>query len=500
MDSPIDDSIGETPVKQRYTVDLVSDDENDLVPRDLNPQSTPSSNADAHITQPTQIIDRGVPDTPARSTVQVPASSPIAARLHSVSVIQRRLRDANATQGVGSVVQSPPRNAQLQSSLSLNHNAFTSPTSFAPPGTVLRLPPGATNSLKTGASVKSSLDSSAHIDLTQDEGMRYQGSYSDVEDNQSRDIKPSVVKQRKKDGPAFSFNDVLSRAKYTGPLYISQNEGSYGKAKTTSDLMASAYGGRDRIPTRPEKAVSKSVKQTQSPVTSLDQISDMGVREKARRVLDILPDKTIQDVLRALMDKRGNVDDAMDLLVENDPETKEVDLTKSSDDDTISEEEASKPRAKQELKVAAISVLDKYGVTKKQQSSRAPNVQSSRKRPAEDEVEVEQPRRKKLVRGDQIQSKKLVQVDQIPSRKLVRGDQISSKKKVVPEVVSINSDSDSEDSDSGIATHESEEVVVIDNDLLKIFNESKIEELMDLANTKRETTEIIIAQRPFRSF
>ena len=467
------DRIVETPLKRRKTeaghvpassgydsqddsVDELFTDYHDLVPQDtLALSSSPAP----YVTQPTQLIGERAPQVDGtidnKPMVQVVASSPVKTPNAPVASISQR----------GGILAS----------------------AMAPPGTTFRAPAGVQ---QPPPQKKRTL-----IELSDDdEGMKYQGPSSD-EDTQKdrRDIKPSVVKSRSEAQGARKFDEIMKNSVYTGSkpvdnkgqgqkfsgsVFDSRNrdEGNTSSKigvaqKRPVDGMAYSDGTvRKRI-----KRVAQTMPAKAQPVQdiTLDDIPDAHLRKKAQRMKEVLPAHSIRLIKEALVQKGGNENDAMDLLASKEPLPDEIDLTRSSEDE-LAKNSPAKPKvqAKQQLKVPARTIQEKYGLPSQSQA------QPSKDAPIDSSLALPTAKpRRRLMKGRKQRSQ--------PSSPV-----LAPQRSETP--VSI-------DSDSGVAS-EVEDNTTFDGNLLGFFNTCSVGDLCDLAAIQTNIAELIISQRPFRSF
>ena len=424
------------------------------------------------ITQPTQIIDRSTPKphpTDNTSIVQVAASSPFRAQPDASPLTAKKS---------GGILAS----------------------AMAPAGTAFRLPFG----------VRAAPPKAPIIDLSDDEGPRYRGGSSDEDSqlNRRANIKPSTFVSNGKGslagtkGPSrveespsaglTKFQEITANSFYkpldksvshgsslTGSVYDSRNrEATATKsriaapAKRSADVLANAYGGSSR----PSKQVRQAGPARALPVQdiSLDDIEDYQIRTKVKRMMDILPSTTVLLCKNALVAKRGNFDDAMDLLTSEEEHRTEIDLTISDNDGTGKRAVAArKPQAKQQVKVPNRTIQDKWAST---QALPKPS-QSSPSHP----TTPPKPKRK-LVQGRKKPS--------IPSSPPPA--EVSKPPPPRPRTP------ESDDSDSGVEV-ESEDDPELERKVLLFFNSCAVQDLADLASTSEETASVIISQRPFKN-
>ena len=441
------------------------------LPRKGRATSQLSSSPVPYTTQPTQPLPgRPKPQSPVRPTVQVVASSPI----------------------------QPSPKPQIPKSGGILASAM------APPGTAFRLPHGVQKIPQTKQPV---------IELSDDEGMRYQGGSSD-EDTQRdrRDIKPSIVKSKKTESVSVKnnklqgqgmdgrarFGEIMSSSMYSnnksdtgkrhgsnlsGSVFDSRNrdeKNTHSKIsapapKRPADMMASAYGGSDR-PAKQARQAKPSKAQPVSDI-SLDDITDWGVRKKVEHIKTVLPQHSILLIKEALIQSRGNEDDAMNLLISDEPVTQEIDLTKSDSEDELqkSTKVAQKASAKQNAKVPTRTIQEKYGQVSQSQPRTAQPTTSPPATP------VTRPRRR-LVQG---RKKRASPVASSPQALVTPAPRALSPIQII-------------DSDSGIEI-DSEPDRPSDGNLLNFFNTCSVQDLADLGSIPETTASVILSKKPFKN-
>ncbi|KAI4142878.1 MAG: hypothetical protein LQ340_007187 [Diploschistes diacapsis] len=469
-----------------------------------------------YVTQPTQIIhDYAAPSTPQSNRVQVPASSPTPHYSHSP-----------AARGMTNGYRAPP-----------SYNVQPSGTfgsSIAPPGTSFRAPkpfiarqaqmqpqahwqpvpaPGSGGANALARQYPGKQYPENVIDLEEDQGMVYKGGYSDDESQNARDIKPSVVKSRnvqnapapavpmpdlpipkskpkanlpvpQQNSASARFGNILASSIYIGPARSNGVNMSppAQSMKRSADLMASAYGGRDRPERQPRLA--RTAQMQPEPGLKLEDISDFGLRSKIERVMSVLPSKTVKQIRDMLFLKKGNEQDAMDALVDDDPKPKEIDLTLSSDvdDDELSFPVAQPTRTttKQQLKAPVATLRDRYGMASQAPAKATPKPQgevpsAKPKRASPEPFTGEAPsKRRRLMKGRKHQS-----------------SPVASSPITIPI---------DDNSDSGIdARSASEDAGVLDSTLLSFFNTCNAGDIVDMANITKAIAEHIVASRPYKN-
>ena len=449
-----------------------------LLPTQNTPFSHPTYD---HVTQPTQIIPDRIPlATPERARVQVPASSP--ARLP-------RQTPPRPVTNINLDAISPQKNVNSTFAASMAPLG----TSFRPPQSVfLRQNQGqpreSQSSRNSGSQVRSQKNIVIDLD-DDDEGMAYKGGYSDDESQNNRDIKPSVVKSRKErplpvgNGAAAQQNHASSRFNLNMAEFTYQGTSRLNNinlsspsnsTKRRSDLLTSAYGGRDRAP-KQQRQARPAQKQPEYDM-ALEDVPDFTMRQKIEFIQVILPTKTILQIRDALMIKKANQDDAIDYLTQSDLQPEEIDLTKSDGDGKpqLSKAQPARLTTKQQLKQPAKTINQKYGL-----SSQAP------RRPS-NAAPIISPIR---IISDEKGSPTVPVKAPGPRRRLIKG-----RKHRPSSPIEVESDSD-----SGVdAKGESEDQEALGN-LLSFFNTCPAADIIDMANIDKGLADHIVSCRPFKS-
>lgn len=421
----------------------------------------------AHVTQPTQIINRETSrldsSSPKLSIVQVPASSP--SRMPAVSAPR---------QGHGGKL------ANL----------------MAPAGTAFRPPMGVAKPVV--------------IDVSDDEGPTYRGGSSEDELQRSLrvDIKPSTFiqsAQRISGGNASKirasssttgvarFKEITSGSFYkpfeiskakgqgltlSGSVYDSRNRDESHTtsrfataSKRSADVMANAYGSSNRPAKQIRSSQTAPAKaQPAEEDISLDDIEEYSLRGKIERIQLILPQQSIASCKHALVERKANYEDALDFLISQDTQPGEVDLTVSDNDQSLRQTSKSKKlSAKQQIKAPVRSIQERWTATQSLSKAAQPL----------DSSPITPKPRKRLVQGRKRQCSP-VQVKPSPP---------PSTKSLTPE---------SHDSDSGLGP-EPEEDVEIENKVLNFLNTCSVPDLVDIAAISNELATILLSQKPFRN-
>ncbi|KAL8782835.1 MAG: hypothetical protein Q9213_005074 [Squamulea squamosa] len=395
-----------------------------------------------YITQPTQLLNRATPASNGshkRSIIQVAASSPISKpSVPSPSPIIRR-------------------------------QAATLADRIAPPGTAFRPPVGGPKQNPV-------------VDVSSDEDdIRFNRAVSSDEQSQSyrnADIKPSrFVQTIPRSANLSQFKEITSQAFYK-PLsqsYTSQESvlsisGSLFDPERYKAVTGVGVRGNDG------RVFGAAKAQDLADIT-LDDIEDFQIRSKVKRMHHILPQQTLAACKAALLNKRGNFDDAIEYLSALDDKPAAIDLTLS--DNERSPQHLTKPTkaiAKQQAKAPAKSIHSKW------MSTQALNRRETESRSSPPpKVPTPKPR-KRLVQGRRKPTS--------PSPVIAR------RSSPVAIINSRLADTESQ-SDSAVdfSTDESE----LHNKVLEFFNTCTIEQLSDTAAVTEVTASTVLSYKPFKT-
>ncbi|KAI9045578.1 DEAD/DEAH box helicase [Aspergillus affinis] len=397
-----------------------------------HPPTTQLTPASQRLTQPTQLIE---PPHSAKSNsvVQVAASSPLGP--------------------TSSPSRPTPVGGRLSSVMAPNGTQFRPPVSAGP---AKRAPV---------------------IDLDDDVPM-YRGGSSDDDAQMAMntDIKPSTFTKSARipeDG-----NDSMNRFKEITASAV-YNPTTAKRPAAQMDLAPKGIPVKKIRQDAPSRAQPVS-----SNIASLQEIEDYQMRVKVERMQKVMPQKSVQACLQALVFKRGNYDDALDHLVNSE----EVDAHGMSDDELSMNKHASAP-VKQQIKARG-TIQDKWAAMNLQ------NRNSQKTEPSQEEL---QPRRR-LMRGPKSRatSPSPVRSESPPKKK--PGRLIQGRKRVSPErsespeaPLEISDDSDSAVEDAP------EEGGPLETKVLHFFNKCQLLDLADIAAITEDIAEHIISHRPFAS-
>ena len=424
----------------------------------------------AHVTQPTQIINKGTSksDTSVsnQSMVQVAASSPVRMPIKSSPKI------TNAKGQGGNLA-----------------------TAMAPAGTVFRSPMG--------------ISKPPVINISDDEGPTYRGGSSEDESQtySSVDIKPSTFIQsaqrmsrdksttnragdssvglnRFKEITSGSFYKPLDTSKtkgqgstLSGSVYDSRNRDEKQTtsrlttaSKRSADVMANAYGASKRPSKQPRPSQTGPAKAQPVEDITLDDIEDFQLRLRVERIRIILPQHSISACKQALLNRKGNYEDALELLTSQESQAHEIDLTISDEDAlSIQPPKQKKIPAKQQIKAPVQTIQERWTSTQTVSKSSQPLPSSPI---------VTKPRRR-LIQGQK----------RPPST-------VQTKHTSPPSTRALSPDSD--DSDSAVEL-ESDGNAEIESKVLIFLNTCSIADLVDIAAVSDDLATLVLSQKPFKN-
>ena len=421
------------------------------------------SSPPTHITQPTQLlnVDKSKAENGGEdlSQIQVPASSPIRAAPGNSPVPTNR--------GSGGKLA----------------------TTIAPAGTTFRLPVGVTPAPTSGTKF------TPLFEISDDDLPTYNGS-SD-EDSQARrraDIKPSTFTNpaqkiidsadaRKRQN---RFREVTANYFYNPSDKTSKPKSNLSKRSV--DTMANAYGNVSRTQLRPLQQ-SGPAKAIASIDIDVNDIQDYQMRNKIQHMRRILPHCRVSSCKKALELKKFNYDDAIELLLAQEDNTAQIDLTGSDGDNGDDGDDPlnarpivpKKASAKQQIKVKQ-NIQEKWTATQS-----LPKEVGPLSSPEADSLPAPAPPpklRRRLVKGLKQSSTRAVSLPQKqPSPALAPSPTRS---------LSLDPDA----SDSGLGSEPDTE---LETKVLRFFNTCSTLDLADIAMITAEVADTILSQRAFSS-
>lgn len=459
----MDESVPDSPVSNKKVVRSTPPTDLPTLPLSDQPHppaaaATPATETQSltqHLTQPTQLVEDPCALTTSGSVVQVAGSSP---------------------PGPTSTMNSSPSRPSPQLA---SGAPFAS--AMAPPGTQFRAPASAGPAKRPP------------VVNQEDDGPTYRGGSSDddVKGTSNMDIKPaqftkaprspekvmeSPVGENTSAAPMDRFKQITSSSVY--------DPNTQGAKRSAAEMGASMKGisvkkSRQEGPSRAQPVVAK--------ISSLDDITDFPTRSKVERMMRVMPQKSMQACLEALVVRRGIFNDALEYLVASEEQGGRMSDDELSANPTVS----SAAPAKQQIRARG-TIQDKWS------SMRLPNTSNQDQRPPPPEDDAK-PRRR-LMRGPKNRAPSPaspVHSDTTPPKKtgrLIKGrKQPSPPRSESPEEPLAMTD----DSDSGV--EETQGDSALETKVLHFFNTCSILELADIAATTEELANAIISKRPFRN-
>ncbi|KAJ5917794.1 hypothetical protein N7454_010169 [Penicillium verhagenii] len=437
------DTIPDTPLRDRKNT---PDGEYDTIA--TVPIAAHSLTPSQRMTQPTQLVQ--LPHSNANgSVIQVAASSPIVP------------------------IQSPPRRPGILSSL------------MAPSGTHFRSPSTAVRPSKRPST----------IDI--DDGPTYRGGSSEDEANytvRSTDIKPSMFERTRSpekvaespvraNGNMDRFKEITSAALY---------DPSKNGVKRSADQMSPSGTGDIATKKARQGAPSRALPVTnQDQESSLQAIEDYRMKIKVKRILQVMPNQSVDDCVKALVDTNGNYDDALDRLADSQGPAKKNDnativINSSEDELTAMPTVAHVPMAKQQIKARG-TIHDKWT---------SHSLKTSRDQSGTEDVKP----RGRLIRGPRNRdspslSTIVIDSDDSPAKPKAGGRlQKGRRREPSPESDEANmTDSDDED----VKLQDDSTAGGLNSKVLKFFNTCSVRDLADIVSVPEETAKHVTTHRPF---
>ncbi|KAF2442090.1 hypothetical protein P171DRAFT_416996 [Karstenula rhodostoma CBS 690.94] len=397
--------------------------------------------SDPFVTQPTQILPPHTtqptqPLTPGKNRMYDPTSSQV-----------QVLRSSPAAERVSSPVANKPQ----------SQNRMVS--AMAPPGTLARFP--------------SAVPRPQTIDISSDDPPVTQD--SDEEEYRGSNIPMSKIEQQRvretpQKSSSFGFN--LSDR-------FAHNQNGKRPADATSSFPPA------KRPAIRQNGPSRALPIDLTDELRLEDINDLNLRSKVRRLGEVFNAWSVQERHDALILKKGNYNDAIDYLAmlpekeERQSAPKGTAVVRPSPEPIVTKTTT----AKRVLSKPSVSLQDRYAKTASQPN--APIAESPQK-PA---------RKGKLMRGRRNRSPSPITLSSSPPLPQPRPQQ-KLKQRVPHEDDEGIIISDGDDSD---VQEEEEEVFHDDGELLDFFNNCTVEGMVDLSGHKAEDIRLILEHRPFIS-
>lgn len=405
-------------------------------------------------TQPTQIIDRGIPpSSPSMSTseVQIPASSPFRS--------------------------DPPKQSPVPQLSSSSFNAGRAANIVAPAGTSFRTPHGVVR-----APVAKPKPKPITISDDEDNGPQHKGGSSDDEGRFGSNIKPSSFLAKAKGNHlgvhgASDYKPELA----PGPLRFSrilQSSVYQGSQISNGRSGDPSSGTASLTQTRPARAAL--IGQTMD----LDDVPEIEMRRKIARLRSLNPQGwSVLKCRDALVAKKWNVDDAALMLAGPSIVISDDDEIKSPEDQNDASKLQAQPQMKAQLKAPIKSIQERYSSAQHQKIPAIPLVKAAT--PPRPVIE----KKRRLMQG-----RRRASSSTSPAFSATPIEKPKATKPTPPQIIL----SDHEDYDSGVASAV-EDDPELDGRVLDFLNKCSVDDLADLASIKRSLAETMLSRRPFKS-
>lgn len=402
------------------------------------------------VTQPTQILDTPIAKrTDPNSVVQVAASSPIAPmRLPTSSPPQPKVR-------------SPPSKLARSAGSRPLHRPETS----------------------AGRSSTSASD--------EEQPAKPQQSKSDIPP--SRWASKSKPQQHNQPAAPSAFQSIMAQYEYGSSASVPQ--------KRSSDDMANAYSSSPKRPRAVPRQNAPSRAQPVDDGLTLDGINDYMMRRKVERMMRVYPNKSIAQLNNALAEKRGNFDDALGYICEQEEVEQAASARQHETIDLTAEDESSraklsKPSTNMVVKTNQ-SIASRWSKVKPTNTPSKPT-KEKQSPPAQAVIEI----------ADELSA---AETPPKPRRRLQRGRKTAARSPSPSEIatpekassdrrgktfMTVDSDSDAENSEEEV---DEEAVQEAEESLLSYLNKCEAPGLADLSQQPLADCEGILAKRPFRS-
>ncbi|KIV99547.1 uncharacterized protein PV09_08847 [Verruconis gallopava] len=468
MDS---DPIESSPLQPPRYANMMSDEGDTIATQPLDRPYVPHIRTpNSYITQPTQPVRTPPQSAVQLSQIQVPASS---------------------SPPTGPMFRNPP---QMRPQPPYRPQpTFYNPMMMAPPGTAPRFP-GFLPQNYNASSQSQSQPQTQYSDFGDADG---QVSESDDELH-AADIPPSFRNGRslgqdqfRQSIAGFGYNPNAQQ-----PSVVTKGRST--PHKRAPDDMISSYGNVSR-PAKQQRTNAPVARPRQPSVRrirfpTIHDIPDISLQQKVRNIQLIASHKSIDDIVRALEVKKGNMDDAIDWLMDDEAQkaaSQFVDMTggdEDADGSTDSDVEiakSSKPTANRNFEAHRAGI----GAYSKLQQQRKPPTQAV-------DSELSPPRKplSRLKTGIRPERSRSTSAQPVVAP-------ASAVRKTARRVV----DDDDEESDAdGHETDVEPELPVIQREsvedkVFKFLQECTSKELVSMIDCKPEDAEFLLSKRPFKT-
>ena len=247
----------------------------------------------------------------------------------------------------------------------------------------------------------------------------------------------------------------------------------------------------------PSRAMPVDIDLTADDDLQLKDISDFDLRRKTQRLQVIYSNKPTSVLYKAIVEKKGNFEDASAYLADQDSDEEllkspQVGIAKRST--SVVEP---KKTAQRGLKAPVKSLMDKY--SKQAPSYSTPSATASPGTASPAATDLEQPKKRRLIRGRRKPDPESDEDDMAPPRPQSKDGKSQAKVTVVLSddedegIISISDDQ----SDAG--ANSDKEHKFSESSLVGFFNTCSVEAMVDLSGHKEEDVRKLLEERPFKS-
>ncbi|KAJ4359348.1 DNA-dependent ATPase fun30 [Ascochyta clinopodiicola] len=242
----------------------------------------------------------------------------------------------------------------------------------------------------------------------------------------------------------------------------------------------------------PSRAVPVDVDLTGDDDLQLKDIPDFDLRRKTQRLQVVFSNKPLSVLYKVIVDKKGHFEDASAYLAEQDSDDELLKSPKIGVAQRSTSIAEPKKTAQRGLKAPVKSLMDKY-------SKQAPSYSTPSATASPATTDVEQPKKRRLIRGRRKPDPDSDEDAMTPPR--------PQTKEVKPQATApvVVSDDEDEgiiaisDNDSDAGANSDREHKFSESSLVDFFNTCSVEAMVDLSGHKEEDISKLLEQRPFKS-
>jgi SWI/SNF-related matrix-associated actin-dependent regulator 1 of chromatin subfamily A len=266
---------------------------------------------------------------------------------------------------------------------------------------------------------------------------------------------------------------------------------SHPSLKRAGDDTISAYANASRPPKAPRQTgPARAMAAAQPQINDLTDIPDFEDKMKVQQMRNTFPTPSIAQLYSALRLKRGNVDDAMNYIIEELDKVEEskepgpIDLTVSDTEDVGIY-----------TGVAKMKAVRRDALPAKKAKTMAEKYSKLQQKPSQTLSQMVPTSPTAISPIPQKKFKRLMQGRRAPATPVAFSPSPSPQKPHVSEVIAIKSDSE----DPGSYGEDEDNVITVEAVVLEALNTCTEQELAELAGGSTEDAALIITKRPFKS-